>query len=570
MSAGNEITVFATHTKRHKGFESLARGAITAACASAMVVAAMLGSPAYARADIIITNTGGRLVGEIIREDDYHIHIRTAAGVTVIERDEVESIERGQSPAKMFEMRLKSTPAKNVEKNLQLAEWCQERGLEAERQLCLERVIAAAPDHVVARLALGYQEVAGRWLRGDELKVARGFVKHDGKWIRHEDKARLSQGLVEIDGQWISKEAAERARLRREMGLPLRPSSSRSAAGDGQTPESAARKVIHLPEADNALLMAARSRSQEKRVAALEEIKRRGAPLTDALSAKIDKEVAQQLKKLHGYFKNNRGQLRLSLAQLIKERRKTALTFIRDPSKYPDENHGAVAQPEVDRLVGEVRRPYENPFQEICQQSDTVKGMLTELDRLLSEREQYVSGPPASEETKRIKEELAGEVTESLSVKLFGADEAERKRIETSLGVLAYNLAVKTTLNDEERACILATNEYRMLMGLKALKAFEPLVQAARKHSEEMKRLGYFSHNSPVPANASPGKRCANEGASYTGENIAMGQRSGRPTFRQWYNSSGHHRNILGNHNSIGIGQSGHYWTQNFGTDNPK
>jgi len=60
------------------------------------------------------------------------------------------------------------------------------------------------------------------------------------------------------------------------------------------------------------------------------------------------------------------------------------------------------------------------------------------------------------------------------------------------------------------------TNEYRMMFGLIALRAHEPLIQAARKHSLEMVERKYFSHDSPVPKNASPAIRCRNEGASYT------------------------------------------------------
>ena len=45
------------------------------------------------------------------------------------------------------------------------------------------RVLEADPEHRAARRALGYEQVAGRWLRGDDLWRARGFVHHEGQWM---------------------------------------------------------------------------------------------------------------------------------------------------------------------------------------------------------------------------------------------------------------------------------------------------------------------------------------------------------------------------------------------------
>ena len=50
-------------------------------------------------------------------------------------------------------------------------------------------------------------------------------------------------------------------------------------------------------------------------------------------------------------------------------------------------------------------------------------------------------------------------------------------------------------------------------------------------------------------------------------ENIARGSTNGRATFKQWYGSSGHHRNMLGRrHVELGVGRSEDFWTQNFGS----
>ena len=54
------------------------------------------------------------------------------------------------------------------------------------------------------------------------------------------------------------------------------------------------------------------------------------------------------------------------------------------------------------------------------------------------------------------------------------------------------------------------------------------------------------------------------------GENIAFGYPSAESVHLGWYNSSGHHRNmVLGSYYQIGVGRSGTYWTQNFGMGRP-
>ncbi len=552
----------------------LSAGALAAI--AAVAVATLWAFPAQtAHADIVVTNTGGKIRGEIIEEDEYEIRIKTAAGITIINREDIESIDRGQTPEDIFKRRFREIRKRDVEEFFLLAEWCADRAMLPERDQCWGAVVVADPENEVARERLGYEKVDGEWLQGDDIWIARGFVKHEGEWITHEDKARMDQGLVLAGGRWTSEDKAEayrsdpKPRVRRER--PERPKREKpDRVRPERTPKPEKKRVIELPDDDKALVAAAFSRSDEKRLAALEEIERRGPPLTDALGEKFDKEIEKARKNLEMYFKANRAKLQTGLAALLKQRRVEATSTIFDKAKYPDENHGAAGQPLVDSLVDKVKDIWNDPYAALKHESNTVKEKIAVIERLLEDKEKYARGAPAGLEIAKVEEEVKAEVNEKLAMKRFPVDPADRGRIQASVEVLAFNKSYKTSVNDEERACIDATNEYRMMMGKKALKIFEPLVKAARGHSQEMVKLGYFSHNSPVPANASPGKRASNHGASFTGENIAMGQRSGVGAFKAWYTSSGHHRNILGNHNSIGLGQEGHHWTQLFGADNPK
>jgi uncharacterized protein YkwD len=120
----------------------------------------------------------------------------------------------------------------------------------------------------------------------------------------------------------------------------------------------------------------------------------------------------------------------------------------------------------------------------------------------------------------------------------------------------------------DEAELVAITNEYRMMLGRRALAIDDRLVRAARGHSEEMSRLGYFAHKSPVPDNATPADRARNEGFTGTGigENIARGKVGARASHELWLRSPPHHRNILATEwNEQGTGRSGHYWTSMFG-----
>lgn len=105
-----------------------------------------------------------------------------------------------------------------------------------------------------------------------------------------------------------------------------------------------------------------------------------------------------------------------------------------------------------------------------------------------------------------------------------------------------------------ERQLFDLVNEEREQRGLATLVWDERLVPVARSHSEEMFRLKYFSHESPV--SGSPFDRFRSAGISYSraGENLAYAQ-SVSVAHRGLMQSAGHRENILRPEFSrIGIG----------------
>lgn len=92
-------------------------------------------------------------------------------------------------------------------------------------------------------------------------------------------------------------------------------------------------------------------------------------------------------------------------------------------------------------------------------------------------------------------------------------------------------------------------NQKRVEAGLAPLQETEKLQEAASGHSEEMYRLNYFDHESPVEANRTLPQRLVNAGLTkygWAGENIAMvAQPNAQALVDMWMKSQGHRENLL-------------------------
>lgn len=130
---------------------------------------------------------------------------------------------------------------------------------------------------------------------------------------------------------------------------------------------------------------------------------------------------------------------------------------------------------------------------------------------------------------------------------------------------LLANLALQPRTDAEEFAGTMQLNRIRIALGLNVVAIDEKLGQAARDHSVDMRTLGFFSHESPVPGKRTFGDRAARAGTTASAENIAAGQATGGGAISAWWYSPGHHKNMLGGHARTGLGRSESTWTQMFG-----
>jgi hypothetical protein len=114
-------------------------------------------------------------------------------------------------------------------------------------------------------------------------------------------------------------------------------------------------------------------------------------------------------------------------------------------------------------------------------------------------------------------------------------------------------------------------NRERDICGLAPLRLEEKLSDAAKGHSADMARLGFFAHESPVPDKKSPWDRArlAGFGGNASGENIFMGSTNFQAAYDGWFGSDGHRFIMFADGpNVLGLGISGVHWTLMTGRKN--
>jgi uncharacterized protein YkwD len=298
----------------------------------------------------------------------------------------------------------------------------------------------------------------------------------------------------------------------------------------------------------------------------------RGADEKEANAARSRAERAllalrkKQVKVIEDAAKREQASARSERYPKLQQLRAAALQIINDTTAYPDANHGAAGQPAVDQRVNALKEVWAATPQSLTDPAvmkafevlDATEPWLDELEVETKKR--------GDESSASMRQALADAAT----CKGLALTEDERKRHEQDRRVREWNDA-QTSVPEDCRDQVRILNDYRAMLGLHALAIDVRLYQAALKHSTYMEQTGNFDHNTSVPGRRTPSERCKAEGYDPgVGENIAFGYPSAESVHIGWYNSSGHHRNmVLTGYYQIGVGRSGTYWTQNFGMGKP-
>ncbi|MFQ6058698.1 MAG: S8 family serine peptidase, partial [Anaerolineae bacterium] len=130
-----------------------------------------------------------------------------------------------------------------------------------------------------------------------------------------------------------------------------------------------------------------------------------------------------------------------------------------------------------------------------------------------------------------------------------------------------------TPASDFEHQVVELINQERLGRGLTTLTIDERLMQAARRHSQDMATNNFFSHTGSD--GSSPWDRIREAGYPMIsgGETIAGGYINPSAVVDAWMRSLGHRAILLGSFRDIGVGYAynsnstyRHYWTADFGT----
>jgi hypothetical protein len=162
------------------------------------------------QADVFVLVGGGQVVGELLNREEsprrqYVIQVADGAKVT-LDTAQVRQVRRPRAEEAEYE-RIRPTYADTAPAQWELAQWCREHRLMAQREVHLRRVIELDANHAEARHALGYSQIDGQWATRAEVMTQRGYQLYKGQWkLRQEiELAENKRKLEAAQQEWMQK-----------------------------------------------------------------------------------------------------------------------------------------------------------------------------------------------------------------------------------------------------------------------------------------------------------------------------------------------------------------------------
>ena len=166
---------------------------LTACAMSALLVCAACG-------DILHLKSGGSVNGQILSSDSENYRVRTLIGIVQVARRDVTKIEPAETPFEEYDARKLQAEQTNTAAGwMQLADWCGESGLQAQRRQHLKQVVKLDPNHAEARTALGYMKVGDSWVRNKKKPTSR-----PAPTPQEEEDAQFAS-IRALQGEWMRR-----------------------------------------------------------------------------------------------------------------------------------------------------------------------------------------------------------------------------------------------------------------------------------------------------------------------------------------------------------------------------
>jgi hypothetical protein len=163
-----------------------------------------------AAGDVFLLRSGGRIEGDLVNSDDkprasYVINLASGGQITLA-ASLVDSVQPVRPELAEYEKTRRHAPD-TVAGQLQMAQWCKEHDLPAQRKTHLERVLQLDPDQADARKILGYRRYKSEWMTLDEEMTAKGYVKVGDRWLT-QPAAELQENQTKqrkAETEWVRK-----------------------------------------------------------------------------------------------------------------------------------------------------------------------------------------------------------------------------------------------------------------------------------------------------------------------------------------------------------------------------
>jgi tetratricopeptide (TPR) repeat protein len=183
--------------------------------ATLLLLALLVATPALA--DVVHLKNGGRVEGTVKDlGDKYRIDHRY--GSLTVPKADVTKIEKKASLKELYEARRKKIDAKDPDALVKIGLWLREQGWESQALKEFRAALKLDAEHRGAHKALGHVLYEGKWRTEAKIMELRGFVKHQGKWVSKEEKARL-EAVEERERMAKERKKAERAFQRKLASL---------------------------------------------------------------------------------------------------------------------------------------------------------------------------------------------------------------------------------------------------------------------------------------------------------------------------------------------------------------
>ena len=208
-----------------------------------MTVALALALAGEGVADEVFLRGGGHLVGDIVRRDARWVVVDVDIGHVTLPAAHVERIVPGERTAyAQYRDRAARLAADDLDGWLGLAVWARASHLATPARTAFLRALEIDPASTAAHEGLGHVRVGDRWMTVDEAWRARGYVRHEGRWMtpaERDVKVRESEARALREREERARDEAEAAA--RETKVRLRDLEARVKEAEARAREAEAR-----------------------------------------------------------------------------------------------------------------------------------------------------------------------------------------------------------------------------------------------------------------------------------------------------------------------------------------